>query len=67
MVGEVVIGSGGMILVAQPTEGLVRVFDPTGSFIGSVGRRGSGPAEFQRVSGLTMLLANFPPRPEIAS
>ncbi|GIW50958.1 MAG: hypothetical protein KatS3mg081_0313 [Gemmatimonadales bacterium] len=54
MVGDVVTVPGGMILVAQPREGLVRVFGSTGSLIGSVGRRGSGPGEFQRVSGLTV-------------
>ena len=44
--------SDGNIVVADGQNMELRVFDPTGSFLASHGQRGSGPGEFQAISGL---------------
>jgi hypothetical protein len=46
---------GHLVYVGQPREKLVRVFDArTGDLTGTIGRRGSGPGEFQTVSRLSI-------------
>jgi hypothetical protein len=51
-VGSVVPGADGSIYVAQPQEGLIRVFDRSGRLVRTLGGRGSGPGEFQRLSDI---------------
>lgn len=45
-----VVGPGGQIYVGQRYE--VRLYDPRGKFVRAIGRRGSGPGEFQQVGGI---------------
>jgi len=45
--------SGDVVYVAQPQEHLIRVFDSSdGRLLRTIGRRGAGPGEFQRLSTL---------------
>jgi hypothetical protein len=46
-VGDLAVGSDGKIYVLQPQEQLVRVFGSDGKLQRALGRRGSGPGEFQ--------------------
>lgn len=46
-VGDVAVGPGGEIYVAQPQEKLLRQYDARGTFLRSIGRPGAGPGEFQ--------------------
>jgi hypothetical protein len=39
----------GAVYIAQPQEGLIRVYDAQGRFVRTIGRKGSGPGEFQGV------------------
>lgn len=43
------VDSHGRIVVAQPDDGYLLVFDSSGSLIGHFGRSGSGPGEFQSI------------------
>ena len=47
-VGELLVGPEGEILVLQPTERTVAVFDHTGRFVRRIGGKGEGPGEFTR-------------------
>jgi hypothetical protein len=47
--GDVVIGPGGKMYVAQPGESTIKVYDRAGRFIRSIGRKGGGPGEFNSV------------------
>jgi hypothetical protein len=47
IVGDVAVGPGGEIYVAQPQEKLIRQYDARGTFLRAIGRAGSGPGEFQ--------------------
>ena len=47
--GEVVIGPGGNMYVAQPGESTIKVYDRAGRFVRSIGRKGGGPGEFNSV------------------
>jgi hypothetical protein len=47
IVGDVAIGPGGEIYVAQPQEKLLRQYDARGTFLRTIGRPGRGPGEFQ--------------------
>jgi len=51
-IGDVRIGPGGQIVVAQPQERRVRFYDESGSPQGSFGRPGEGPGEFAALSGI---------------
>jgi hypothetical protein len=42
----------GRIVTVHRSEALLRVFDSTGKFLQTVGRRGQGPGEFQMPSGV---------------
>lgn len=44
------VGPGGQIYVGQRYE--IRLFDARGKFVRTIGRRGSGPGEFQQVGGI---------------
>lgn len=44
---DVLVDGAGRIFVADLSESHVAVFDPTGQRIGTLGRQGSGPGEFQ--------------------
>ena len=55
-VGGLALTSGGHLVVSQPQEGRLRVFDREGSFIRYIGRKGEGPGEFRWYpSSLTIL------------
>jgi hypothetical protein len=45
-VADLEVGPDGRIYVLQSQEQLIRVFDGTGRFVGTIGRRGEGPGEF---------------------
>ena len=45
-VADLEVGPDGRIYVLQRQEQLIRVFDRTGRFVGTIGRRGAGPGEF---------------------
>ncbi|HEY8484047.1 MAG TPA: 6-bladed beta-propeller [Longimicrobiales bacterium] len=45
-VEDLEVGPDGRIYVLQSQEQLIRVFDGTGKFVGTIGRRGAGPGEF---------------------
>ena len=47
-IGDLVVTSGGHLVVSQPQEGRLRVFDGEGSFLRYIGRNGEGPGEFRR-------------------
>lgn len=49
---KVVMGPGGEILTAQPRAAVISVFDSAGVYQREVGRRGSGPGEFQVVAAM---------------
>lgn len=49
-VRHVLFGPDGEIVIPQPQDHTVRVFDSTGRPLTDVGRRGQGPGEFGRVS-----------------
>jgi hypothetical protein len=51
-VGRVVVGPGGIIVVPQPQDRNVRLYDSAGALIAEVGRRGKGPGEFERVGNM---------------
>jgi len=51
-VGGATMMRNGTLLVSQPMEKLVRVFDSTGHFQRSLGRSGKGPNEFESIQGL---------------
>ena len=51
-VDEVRVGPGGHILVAERRDTTVRVFSPAGQLVRSIGRRGQGPGEFERIGGI---------------
>jgi hypothetical protein len=57
--------SGGGVAVANAGSGEVRVYDPSGVFVRSLGRRGEGPGEFQRpalagvLGGDTLVVADM--------
>ena len=49
-VGWVAVAPGGSIVVAQPQDGLLRFFSARGVPLGTFGRMGRGPGEFERLS-----------------
>lgn len=51
-INDVLQAPDGIIYVAQPQEGIIKVFDTNGALRGSIGRRGSGPGEFRGIDRL---------------
>jgi hypothetical protein len=51
-VPDVEVAPDGRIYIAQLSDARIRVFSPDGEFLHDIGRRGSGPGEFQRVDTL---------------
>lgn len=49
-VGWLVVAPDGSIAVSQPQDGLVRFFRANGSPLGSFGRKGRGPGEFEQLA-----------------
>lgn len=51
-----VIHSGTIFVsVANGSEVLIRIYDPSGRFLGTVGRTGSGPGEYRGVQGMAVV------------
>ena len=50
VIPEVVVGPQGEIIVPQPQDHRVRIYDSTGTQIAAVGRRGEGPGEFEHLA-----------------
>lgn len=48
---DVAIDPAGRVWVADGLQQQIRVFEPNGTFVRSVGRKGSGPAEFLSIAG----------------
>ncbi|HLL47323.1 MAG TPA: 6-bladed beta-propeller [Longimicrobiaceae bacterium] len=55
MVVGVVLDDLGRVWVADRQQQNIRVFDPRGTHVRTIGRKGSGPGEFRSVSGLTRM------------
>jgi hypothetical protein len=53
-VGGVAVTSRGDLLVAQPDERHIKVFDRNGRFIRRIGREGSGPGEFRGITAISL-------------
>jgi hypothetical protein len=51
-VSGLTVSSDGTVFVAQRQDGLVRAYDRRGRFVGSIGRPGEGPGEFDTPSSL---------------
>ena len=49
VVRRVFVGPQGEIVVPEPQDSRVRVYDSTGTLVAAVGRRGEGPGEFQHL------------------
>lgn len=49
VVWRVHVGPKGEIVVVEPQDSRVRIYDSTGTPVGTIGRRGEGPGEFQYV------------------
>lgn len=54
-VGGLAVADDGRILVSQPQERAIRVFDGDGRFLHRVGRAGEGPGEFTRLGMIGVL------------
>ena len=52
--GSMAVSPRGVILVGQMDDNLIKVFGPDGA-TGTIGRKGSGPGEFQRVTRIGFL------------
>jgi len=48
------VADDGTIYVLEAQEQEVRVFGPDGAFLRTIGRRGSGPGEFERANGVAL-------------
>lgn len=51
-IGDIAVDSEGRIYVLESQAQEVRVFDSTGGFVRTIGRRGNGPGELENVSGI---------------
>lgn len=49
-VGWLEVAPDGSIVVSQPQDGLIRFFSATGAPLGSFGRKGRGPGEFEQLA-----------------
>ncbi len=48
--GSVIVDEGGDMYIVDRQDAQIKVFDPEGNFIRSIGRKGEGPGEFQVVA-----------------
>ena len=48
------VGSDGTIFTAHPQERQIRVHDASGVFVRTIGRKGEGPGEFDRIGVMAM-------------
>jgi hypothetical protein len=48
------VGEDGTLYVLEARENEVRVFDGSGAFLRTIGRRGQGPGEFERANGVAL-------------
>ncbi len=58
VIGEVAalaVTSGGVVVVADPLNDAVHLFDSTGAAVARIGREGSGPGEFRRPRALAVV------------
>jgi hypothetical protein len=55
LVGRVAVGADGRMAIALPQDMEVRLYDPAGNRIASVGRRGGGPGEFKHLGAMTWI------------
>ncbi len=51
-VGSLAVDGSGRVFIADGSERTIHVFHPDGNFLTSIGREGSGPGEFQNISGM---------------
>lgn len=51
-IGSLVVGRDGVIMITQPQDFRVLVFDRAGRRVASIGRKGGGPGEFQAIRGV---------------
>src|SRR4051794_18935210 len=49
-IGLARLGPDGRVYVLDRVDRAIRVFDPTGRLVGTIGRRGAGPGEFQSIN-----------------
>jgi hypothetical protein len=54
-VGEILIGPTGELLVAQPQDQQIRVYNESGQIVRIMGHKGAGPGEFETVSSMGFL------------
>ncbi len=54
-IGAVQMDRSGGIYVAFPDENTIRHFSSSGTYVRSIGRKGSGPGEFERLAGIGWL------------
>ena len=50
-IGSLVVGRDGVIMITQPQDFRVLVFDRAGRRVASIGRKGGGPGECQAIRG----------------
>jgi hypothetical protein len=53
--GGIAVSTHGTIVVTQNQDGTLRFFDPSGKPLGTFGRKGQGPGEFQSMGGLAWI------------
>lgn len=54
-VGKVLIGPEGQLYLSQPRDGEIRMYDIDSEHVATIGRRGQGPGEFNRLGGIGFL------------
>ena len=54
-IDAVAVAPGGTLYVADVQVPVVRVFDPSGIYLGDLGRKGEGPGEYIAIRGITAL------------
>lgn len=54
-IGQILIGESGEIIVTQPIDQQIRMYDAAGRSIRTLGGKGAGPGEFQTISSIGFL------------